>query len=105
MVRLKLRDNQMGMDSVPSPILELRYRPSILPQNLPVGLGGAVRVAAGGDWCRPAVGSQGSAAANVQILGYVIDVVPFFDSCRLSVAPLRYGAGAVVKGKINQSLA
>ncbi|MGB5736626.1 MAG: glycosyltransferase family 4 protein, partial [Thiohalocapsa sp.] len=28
---------------------------------------------------------------------------PFFDTCRLSVAPLRYGAG--VKGKINQSLA
>ena len=43
------------------------------------------------------------AAANVRILGYVPDVAPFFDSCRLSVAPLRYGAG--VKGKINQSLA
>jgi glycosyltransferase involved in cell wall biosynthesis len=26
-----------------------------------------------------------------------------FDSCRVSVAPLRYGAG--VKGKVNQSLA
>lgn len=35
--------------------------------------------------------------------GYVPDVRPFFDGCRLSVAPLRYGAG--VKGKINQSLA
>jgi len=43
------------------------------------------------------------AAANVRILGYVPDVAPFFDDCRLSVAPLRYGAG--VKGKINQSLA
>jgi len=39
----------------------------------------------------------------VRILGYVPNVAPFFDSCRLSVAPLRYGAG--VKGKINQSLA
>ena len=28
---------------------------------------------------------------------------PFFDSVRLSVAPLRFGAG--VKGKINQSMA
>jgi glycosyltransferase involved in cell wall biosynthesis len=37
------------------------------------------------------------------ISGYVPDVEPFFDACRLSVAPLRYGAG--VKGKINQSLA
>ena len=37
------------------------------------------------------------------VCGYVPDVDPFFDTCRLSVAPLRYGAG--VKGKINQSLA
>lgn len=39
----------------------------------------------------------------VRILGHVPDVTPFFDCCRLSLAPLRYGAG--VKGKINQSLA
>jgi len=31
------------------------------------------------------------------------DVRPFFDSVKLSVAPLRFGAG--VKGKINQSMA
>jgi len=36
------------------------------------------------------------------IEGYVPDVTPFFERCRLSVAPLRYGAG--VKGKINQSM-
>ena len=30
-------------------------------------------------------------------------MAPFFNGCRLSVAPLRYGAG--VKGKVNQSLA
>lgn len=35
--------------------------------------------------------------------GYVPDVGHFFAGCRLSVAPLRYGAG--VKGKIGQSLA
>lgn len=40
---------------------------------------------------------------DVAILGYVPDVTPYFAHCRLSVAPLRYGAG--VKGKINQSLA
>jgi GT2 family glycosyltransferase/glycosyltransferase involved in cell wall biosynthesis len=34
--------------------------------------------------------------------GYVENLEPFFDSCVLSVAPLRYGAG--VKGKINQSM-
>ncbi len=40
---------------------------------------------------------------RLKIHGFVADVRPFFDACRLSVAPLRYGAG--VKGKVNQSLA
>jgi glycosyltransferase involved in cell wall biosynthesis len=34
--------------------------------------------------------------------GYVEDISSFFESCRLSIAPLRWGAG--VKGKINQSM-
>ena len=34
---------------------------------------------------------------------YNRDVRPFFDSVKLSIAPLRFGAG--VKGKINQSMA
>jgi GT2 family glycosyltransferase/glycosyltransferase involved in cell wall biosynthesis len=42
------------------------------------------------------------ASENVIAHGYVEDVRPFFESCLLSVAPLRYGAG--VKGKINQSM-
>ena len=46
---------------------------------------------------------QALASDHVRILGHVPDVTPFFDGCRLSVAPLRYGAG--VKGKVNQSLA
>jgi len=40
---------------------------------------------------------------QIRIHGYVPNVEPLFDACRLSVAPLRYGAG--VKGKINQSMA
>ena len=40
---------------------------------------------------------------NIEILGYVADVRPYFDCARLSVAPLRFGAG--VKGKVNQSMA
>ena len=44
-----------------------------------------------------------SADDRLKIHGFVADVRPFFDACRLSVAPLRYGAG--VKGKVNQSLA
>lgn len=39
---------------------------------------------------------------GVRVLGYVEDVAPLFDRCRVSVAPLRYGAG--VKGKVTQSL-
>jgi GT2 family glycosyltransferase len=39
---------------------------------------------------------------NIIIAGLQRDVRPFFDSVRLSVAPLRFGAG--VKGKINQSM-
>lgn len=42
------------------------------------------------------------ASERVRVTGFVPDVEPFFTSCRLSVAPLRYGAG--VKGKVNQSL-
>lgn len=36
------------------------------------------------------------------ITGYVRDVKPYFEKCRLSVAPLRYGAG--IKGKLTQSM-
>jgi glycosyltransferase involved in cell wall biosynthesis len=39
---------------------------------------------------------------QVIVTGYQPDVTIFFESVRLSVAPLRYGAG--VKGKINQSM-
>jgi GT2 family glycosyltransferase/glycosyltransferase involved in cell wall biosynthesis len=40
---------------------------------------------------------------NIVLAGLQRDVRPFFESVRLSVAPLRFGAG--VKGKINQSMA
>lgn len=41
-------------------------------------------------------------AANVAPLGYVPDVVPLFNNCRVFIAPLRFGAG--VKGKIGHAL-
>jgi hypothetical protein len=43
------------------------------------------------------------ATEKIIVAGLQIDVRPFFDSVKLSVAPLRFGAG--VKGKINQSMA
>ena len=39
---------------------------------------------------------------GVRIHGHVPDLQPWLDGCRVSVAPLRYGAG--VKGKVNQAL-
>ena len=40
---------------------------------------------------------------GVHIHGHVPDLQPWLDRCRVSVAPLRYGAG--VKGKVNQAMA
>lgn len=39
---------------------------------------------------------------NIEFTGFVEDISELFDSIRLSIAPLRYGAG--VKGKINSSM-
>jgi len=40
---------------------------------------------------------------GVRVLGYVRDIDPLLDAARISIAPLRYGAG--VKGKVNQAMA
>jgi GT2 family glycosyltransferase/glycosyltransferase involved in cell wall biosynthesis len=42
------------------------------------------------------------ASEEIEVLGYIPDVAPYFDRARVAVAPLRYGAG--VKGKVNQSM-
>lgn len=39
---------------------------------------------------------------GVQFHGFVQDLEPWLDGCRLAVAPLRYGAG--IKGKVNISM-
>ncbi len=53
-----------------------------------------------GDKAPPSV--VGLASENVIITGLQPDVRMYFESVRLSIAPLRWGAG--VKGKINQSM-
>ena len=45
---------------------------------------------------------QELAGEGLEFIGFVPDVVPWFERSRLSVSPLRYGAG--VKGKINHSM-
>ena len=42
------------------------------------------------------------AAPDFVVTGYVPDVAPYFTDCRVSIAPLRYGAG--VKGKVNLAM-
>jgi len=42
------------------------------------------------------------AADDFVVTGYVKDVAPFFTGCRVSISPLRYGAG--VKGKVNLAM-
>ena len=42
------------------------------------------------------------ASEHIIIKGYVSDLAPLFDRIKLSIAPIRYGAG--VKGKINTSM-
>ncbi len=41
-------------------------------------------------------------APDFVVTGFVPDVTPYFTGCRVSIAPLRYGAG--VKGKINLAM-
>ncbi len=43
------------------------------------------------------------AGKGIEILGFVADLDPLLASSRMSIAPLRYGAG--VKGKVNQAMA
>ena len=39
---------------------------------------------------------------GLTMIGFVDDLKPYYEQCRLAIAPLRYGAG--VKGKVNQAL-
>ena len=50
----------------------------------------------------PAEISNLAQVAGIFVKGFVEDIAPIFNCCRLSVAPLRFGAG--IKGKIGTSL-
>lgn len=60
------------------------------------------RLAVVGSAMPPAVEGL-SAAAGVEVLGYVPDTGPYLDRAAVSIAPLRYGAG--MKGKVNEAMA
>lgn len=42
------------------------------------------------------------ASPQLEILGFVEDIEPYLQLARVSIAPLRYGAG--VKGKVNEAM-
>jgi GT2 family glycosyltransferase/glycosyltransferase involved in cell wall biosynthesis len=50
----------------------------------------------------PLAARESLARPGVQIHGRVDDLKPWMDSCRMALAPLRYGAG--VKGKVNMAM-
>ena len=50
----------------------------------------------------PAAARESLARPGVQIHGRVDDLTPWMKSCRVALAPLRYGAG--VKGKVNMAM-
>lgn len=52
---------------------------------------------------QPTAELEAAADENVIVTGFAADVAPYFENCRVFVAPLRYGAG--MKGKIGQALA
>ncbi|MDR0770527.1 MAG: glycosyltransferase [Burkholderiales bacterium] len=76
----------------------LWYGREVLPQVRQL-LPGVVTTIIGGDL--PA-SVKALAADDVVVAGYIEDIVPYFTETRVSIAPLRYGAG--VKGKVNQAM-
>ena len=71
----------------------------ILPRARRLGFEGRVWIVGS----HPPAAIRSLQSDDVVVTGYVADIAPLFEDCRLSVAPLRYGAG--VKGKVNQSMA
>jgi GT2 family glycosyltransferase len=51
----------------------------------------------------PTDGIKARASDAIVVTGYVPSVLPYLNLCRISVAPLRYGAG--MKGKVGEALA
>jgi GT2 family glycosyltransferase len=50
---------------------------------------------------RPTPAIEALANDHIQVLGFQKDISPYFNACRLMVAPLRFGAG--IKGKLGTS--
>ena len=87
-----------GFRHPPNTDAVLWYANEILPrirQKLP----GVTSYVVGAD---PPATIRSLATDDLVIAGFVADLTPYLDGCRVSISPLRYGAG--VKGKINQAM-
>ncbi|HEY2863183.1 MAG TPA: glycosyltransferase [Casimicrobiaceae bacterium] len=87
-----------GFRHPPNTDAVLWYANEVLP-NVRRKLPGVVTYVVGAD---PPATIRALAADDLVIAGFVPDLAPYLEGCRLSIAPLRYGAG--VKGKINQAM-
>jgi GT2 family glycosyltransferase/glycosyltransferase involved in cell wall biosynthesis len=76
----------------------LWYASEILPK-IRTGLPGVKSYIVGAD---PPATIRRLAAEDLIIAGFVPDLTPYLEGCRVSISPLRYGAG--VKGKVNQAM-
>jgi O-antigen biosynthesis protein len=74
------------------------YASEVMPR-LAVLLPGVVTRVVGSNMTREVQSLQ---TDNLRILGFVPDADPLLQSARVSIAPLRYGAG--VKGKVNEAM-
>jgi GT2 family glycosyltransferase len=74
------------------------YAHEVLP-HLRTRLPGVTTTVVGAE---PPAGVRALAAPDLAIAGFVADVDPVFEGARVSIAPLRYGAG--VKGKVNLAM-
>ncbi len=87
-----------GFQHPPNTDAVLWYAQEVLPQ-VRQSLPGVVTYIVGS---KVPANVRALAAEDFVVTGYVPDVTPYFNGCRLSIAPLRYGAG--VKGKINLAM-
>jgi len=87
-----------GFQHPPNTDAVLWYASEVLPL-LRARLPGVPTYVVGG---QPPATVRALAAEDLIVTGHVPDVMPYFTGCRVSIAPLRYGAG--VKGKVNLAM-
>jgi GT2 family glycosyltransferase/glycosyltransferase involved in cell wall biosynthesis len=87
-----------GFRHPPNTDAVLWYANEILPR-IRTGLPGVKSYIVGAD---PPATIRSLATDDLVIAGFVPDLTPYLEGCRVSISPLRYGAG--VKGKVNQAM-